>query len=75
MSERHRPSRDQYETRSRYRWALKQWRKRQPGGSLWSVVLIAVVIGALSGSPLVLFLLVAFAVGGHVFIRQRGERP
>jgi hypothetical protein len=65
-----RPQPDQFATRAEYRWRLKLW-KRSHGGSLIVTLLIAVFFGALSGSRLVLFGLLAFAVAAHMVARSR----
>jgi hypothetical protein len=65
-----RPQPEEYETRTRYRWALRNW-KRSHGGSLIAVLAIAVVIGALSGSAVVLIALVTFALVGTAYARSR----
>jgi hypothetical protein len=65
-----RPVPEQYPTRARYRWALRSWR-RAHGGSLIGTLAIAVVIGALSGSAVVLVLLVVFALLATADARSR----
>ncbi len=64
-----RPQPEQYSTRAEYRWAHKLW-KRKHGGSLIAVLLIAAFFGALTGSQVLLWLLVAFAIVAHVIARS-----
>jgi hypothetical protein len=65
-----RPRPEQYPTRATYRWALRNW-KRHHGGSLIAVLLIALVIGGLSGSTTVVWLLIGFAVVAWLYARSR----
>jgi hypothetical protein len=65
-----RPEPEQYRTRAEYRWARHLWIKRH-GGSLIGTLAIAVIIGALSGSAVVLVLLVAFALLATAYARSR----
>jgi hypothetical protein len=65
-----RPQPDQYATRAEYRWARRNWR-RSHGGSLLGTLAIAVFFGALTGSQVALWALVAFAVAAHVAARSR----
>jgi hypothetical protein len=65
-----RPRPEDYPTRARHRWALRNW-TRSHGGSLLGTLAIAVVIGALSGSAMVLVLLVAFALVATAYASSR----
>jgi hypothetical protein len=65
-----RPQPEKYPTRATYRWALKNW-KRSHGGSLLVLLAIAFVFGAWSGSQVILWGLVCFAVVAHVIARSR----
>jgi hypothetical protein len=49
---------------------MRQWRKGH-GGSLIGTLAIAVVIGALSGSAVVLIVLVLFALLATAYVRSR----
>jgi hypothetical protein len=63
------PIPEHYATRAEYRWALKLWRRRT-GGSLLGTIAICLFFGALSGSTVGLFALVAFGIGCHLYIRH-----
>lgn len=65
-----RPQPEDYKTGAEYRWARKHW-IRKHGGSLIGTLAIAIFFGALAGSQVVLFLLVAFAIVGTVIARSR----
>jgi hypothetical protein len=65
-----RPQPEDYKTRAEYRWARKQW-IRKHGGSLFGTLAIAIFFGALTGSQLLMFLLIAFAIVGTVIARSR----
>jgi len=65
-----RPQPEHYRTGAEYRWARRIW-KRKHGGSLISVLLIAVFFGALTGSQALLWGLVAFAVVAWLIARSR----
>jgi hypothetical protein len=65
-----RPQPEQYATRAEYRWQLKQWRGAH-GGRLIGTLCIAVFFGALTGSQVLLWALVAFAIVAHLFARSR----
>jgi hypothetical protein len=60
-----RPQPAQSPTRASYRWALRNWRRAHGG------LAIAVVIGALSGSAVVLIVLVLFALLATAYVRSR----
>lgn len=64
------PQKDQYSTRQEYSWANKQW-KRSHGGSLLGTLAIAVFFGLITGSQVLLWLLVAFAIAVHLVARSR----
>jgi hypothetical protein len=55
------PRPEQFRTRTEYAWARKLWLGRH-GGSLFGTLAIAVVFGALTGSTVLLVLLVLFAL-------------
>jgi hypothetical protein len=65
-----RPDPEDFKTRAEWRWARKRW-KRSHGGSLITTLAIAVFFGALSGSQVILWGLVAFAIVAHVIARSR----
>ncbi len=65
-----RPQPEQYATRAEYLWRLKLW-KHKHGGSLIGTLAVAVLFGALSGSQVILWGLVAFAVVAHAIARSR----
>jgi hypothetical protein len=62
------PVPEDYATRAEYRWALKLWRRRT-GGSLLGTVLLAGLIGGLSGNAYVFITLIVLGVGLHLAIR------
>lgn len=64
------PQPDQFATRAEYAWARKNW-KRRHGGSFFGTLAIALFFGALSGSVVVLMMLVALAVVGTLVARSR----
>lgn len=68
-----RPTKDAYPTRAHYRWARKQYNAKH-GGSLFGTVAIAVFFGLASGSTVVLFALIAFAVLVTVGARHGGAK-
>lgn len=61
---------EQYRTAAEYRWARKLWVRRH-GGSLIGTLAIAVVVGLLSGSALVLVSLIVFALVATAYARSR----
>jgi hypothetical protein len=65
-----RPQPEDFKTRAEYRWARKQW-IRAHGGSLFGTLAIAIFFGALTGSQLLLVLLVASALVGTAIARSR----
>jgi hypothetical protein len=65
------PQPDQFKTRSEYKWAAKQHRK-QHGGSLIGTLAIAAFFGALTGSQVLFWALIAFAVLATVIARKGG---
>jgi hypothetical protein len=65
-----RPQPEQYATRREYRWALKNWRAGH-GGRFLGTLAIAVFFGAWSGSQVVLWGLIAFAIAAHMIARSR----
>lgn len=65
-----RPRRQDYNTRSEWRWADKAWRKDH-GGSLITVLAIAFLFGALTRSQAVLWGLLAFATIAWLIARGR----
>jgi hypothetical protein len=65
-----RPQPEAFKTRSEYRWQLRLW-KRSHGGSLLGTLAIAVFFGALTGSQVLLWGLVAFAMVAHMIARSR----
>jgi hypothetical protein len=64
------PQREEYRTRAEYRWAKKLWLRRH-GGYLWTTLAIAIFFGALTGSTVLLILLVVFALAGTAYARSR----
>jgi hypothetical protein len=62
------PQPEQFRTRAEYRWARKLWLRRH-GGSLLGTLAIAIFFGALTGSTLLLVLLVLFALAGTWWAR------
>jgi hypothetical protein len=64
------PSKTAYPTWWSWHQARRAWVKRH-GGPLWSVLLIAVVIGLLSGNAYVLLILVAVAFAGAAYRHSR----
>lgn len=62
------PSREDYKSRSEYRWATKNW-KRSHGGSLIAGVIVALVLSAITGSTAVFFIAVAVFAGLYVYGR------
>lgn len=67
------PRPEEYETRARYRWALKQWHKTHGGGffSIIGTLSIAAFFGALTGSVALFFLLIAFAIVATMVARGK----
>lgn len=63
------PDPSQYRTRSEYRWALRGWRKRT-GGRLWTTVVLAMIVGGLSHSTTVAFLIVFGSLAVHLYLRR-----
>jgi hypothetical protein len=68
-----RPRPEQYATRAEYRWARRQWNRRH-GGSLPGTLAVAVLFGAATGSTVLFFALVAFAVLATAFARKPDQR-
>jgi hypothetical protein len=64
------PSKTAYPTWWSYRQARKAWVKRH-GGSLLVPLLIAVAIGALTGSAVAMLILIAVAFAGAAYRRSR----
>jgi hypothetical protein len=64
------PQPEHYRTASEYRWARRNWRRRH-GGSMFVNVLIAVFFGALTGSTVLLVLLIVFAIVATMIARSR----
>jgi hypothetical protein len=65
-----RPQPDQYRTASEYRWARRVWLRRH-GGHLSTTLAIAVFFGALTGSTVLLVLLIVFAIAATTIARRR----
>lgn len=65
-----RPLPENYRTGAEYRWARKLWRRKH-GGSLIATLAIAFIFGGLTGSQVLLWSLVAFAVVGWLIARSR----
>jgi hypothetical protein len=64
------PQPEQFRTGAEYRWARKLWLRRH-GGSLIGTLAIAIFFGALTGSTVLLVLLVVFALVGTAYARSR----
>lgn len=67
MSTRPRPQ--DYPTAWSWWTARERWLQRT-GGRLWTTVLLALVVGGLSGSPVLAMVTLVLAVGAHLYIRQ-----
>lgn len=65
-----RPQPEDYKTGAEYRWAKKLWLRRH-GGYLITTLAIAVFFGALTGSALLLILLVIAALALTAYARSR----
>ncbi len=65
-----RPRPEGFATWRSYHQAKRVWLHRH-GGRLWTTLLLAVVVGALSGSAVVLAILVVAAVVGTLYARSR----
>jgi hypothetical protein len=65
-----RPRPEDYPTLGQYWWARRLWIRRH-GGSLIGTLPIAVFFGALTGSPVLLFSLIAFALVGTAYARSQ----
>ena len=59
-----------FRTPTEYRWAKKLWLRRR-GGSLIGTLAIAIFFGALTGSDVLLVLLVVFALVATAYARSR----
>jgi hypothetical protein len=66
----HRPCPEDYPTAWSYWHARRVW-IRSHGGSLIGTLAIAVIFGGLTGSPVLLVSLIAFAVVGTIYARSR----
>lgn len=64
-----RPQPERYRTRAEYAWAMRLWRRRT-GGSLITTAALALIVGGLSGSPLLAMVTLAGALALHLHLRR-----
>ena len=64
-----RPRPEDYPTLGTFLWARHLWRRRT-GGSLLATVALAALVGALSGSAVVVIVLVCGGLALHLYVRH-----
>jgi len=65
-----RPQPENFKTGAEYRWAKRLWLRRH-GGYLWTTIGLALLFGALTGSVVLLVLLVVAALAMTAYARSR----
>jgi len=65
-----RPQPEDFKTGAEYRWAKRLWLRRH-GGYLWTTIALALLFGALTGSVVLLVLLVVAALAMTAYARSR----
>jgi hypothetical protein len=65
-----RPQPKDFKTGAEYRWAKRLWLRRH-GGYLWTTIGLALLFGALTGSVVLLVLLVVAALAMTAYARSR----
>ena len=65
-----RPQPENFKTGAEYRWAKRLWLRRH-GGYLWTTIGLALLFGALTGSVVLLVLLVVAALTMTAYARSR----
>jgi hypothetical protein len=65
-----RPQPEDFKTGAEYRWAKRLWLRRH-GGYLWTTIGLALLFGALTGSVVLLVLLVVAALAMTAYARSR----
>jgi hypothetical protein len=64
------PQPENFKTGAEYRWAKRLWLRRH-GGYLWTTIGLALLFGALTGSVVLLVLLVVAALAMTAYARSR----